>query len=84
MIYSLRTTRADKWQSLIHASEHIAFACESKERDRLQYATSTSTALEQIRSLKEIFGPALDPVQDFEAYAVRQLLKSLESVLSRP
>ncbi|MGV3621909.1 MAG: hypothetical protein ACO1OB_13885 [Archangium sp.] len=31
----------------------------------------------QLRTLLERFGPELDPVEDMEAWAVRQLLRSL-------
>ena len=80
MMYPLQPERSDRWQSLIHASEHITFA--SSRDDFARSQESGFVVLEQVRSLKEIFGPALDPVDDFEGYAVRQLLKSLEAVLS--
>lgn len=81
MMSPLYIARSDRWQSLVHASEHIQIGLQSGDFQRSEAAIST--ALEQIRSLKEIFGPTLDPTHDFEGFAVRQLLKSLESVLIR-
>jgi hypothetical protein len=40
------------------------------------------SALKMIESALEVFPPSIDPVEDFEGYAVRRLLLSLNAVLS--
>jgi hypothetical protein len=39
-------------------------------------------ALSMIESALEVFPPSIDPVEDFEGYAVRRLLLALKAVLS--
>ena len=40
-------------------------------------------ALTMLQSALEVFPPSIDPVEDFEGYAVRRLLLSLQDYLSR-
>jgi hypothetical protein len=40
------------------------------------------SALTMIESALEVFPPSIDPVEDFEGYAVRRMLLALNAVLS--
>jgi hypothetical protein len=74
--------RQDRWQNVIHA----AFLLEEapvKEGD------SAATAEERLRrvqamldSLLEVFPASIDPVDDFEGFALRRLAQALRRTLS--
>jgi hypothetical protein len=64
-----QTLREDRWQHLLEA----AFRLEAgKGRARLQ---------EVLDSLLEVFPSSLDPVEDFEGFAVRRLAQALRRQL---
>ena len=71
--------REDRWQHLLHA----AFLLE--EEDSAARARGDTTGMEErqrrvqrlLDSLLEVFPSSLDPVDDFEGYAVRRLAQVL-------
>ncbi|WP_164021777.1 hypothetical protein [Pyxidicoccus trucidator] len=73
------TSREDRWQHLVHT----AFLLE--EEDSASHAAGATPEPEErqrrvkvlLGSLLEVFPSSLDPVEDFEGYAVRRLAQSL-------
>ncbi|MFP2904703.1 hypothetical protein ACLESD_06525 [Pyxidicoccus sp. 3LFB2] len=71
--------REDRWQHLLHTSFLI------EEAERAAHAVGGPPELEErqrqvkvlLGSLLEVFPSSLDPVDDFEGYAVRRLAQVL-------
>lgn len=71
--------REDRWQHLLHAAHLL------EEEDRAAHATGATADLEArqrrvkvlLGSLLEVFPSSVDPVDDFEGYAVRRLAQVL-------
>ncbi|HZI11895.1 MAG TPA: hypothetical protein VE153_16035 [Myxococcus sp.] len=66
----------DRWANLVNA----AFLLD--QSPRRPGPEGLRPALTLLASALEVFPPAVDPVEDFEGYAVRRLLLALEAVLS--
>jgi hypothetical protein len=66
----------DRWAHLVNAAFLLDQAPRQPGPEGLR------PALTLLASALEVFPPAVDPVEDFEGYAVRRLLLSLEAVLS--
>lgn len=64
--------RDDRWQHLVSG----AFRLDETPPEKLE-----SEALVVLRSVLEVFPPGEDPLDDFEAYAVRRLASSMLRVL---
>ena len=68
--------RQDRWQNLVHGAFLLDEGLASTpEQDRL-HRTS-----EMLDSFLEVFPSSVDPVDDFEGYAVRRLLLALRRAL---
>lgn len=65
--------REDRWQNLVNA----AFLLDSGRAGALQDATAL------VEHVLEVFGPTIDPVEDFEGYAVRRFALALREALAR-
>lgn len=68
--------RVDRWQNLVNGSfslcERAVAGDASVSRDR---------ALEFLNGVLEVFPPSIDPVDDFEGYAVRRMALALREAL---
>lgn len=65
-------TRSQRWQHLINAAFHLG-EVEAKGAERALAAA--------VDSGLEVFGHQIDPVDDFEGYAVRRFLLALREAL---
>lgn len=63
----------DRWQHLVSA----AFRLDETEGNR-----RLAAALSLLDSALEVFPPSIDPVDDFQGYAVRRALLALRAALS--
>jgi hypothetical protein len=63
--------RDDRWQNLVSGAFHLA---ERGERDE---------ALAYLDNVLLVFGPWIDPLDDFEGYAVRRMALALREALDR-
>jgi hypothetical protein len=66
----------NRWANLVNTAFLLDQAPRKPGPEGLQ------PALAMIESALEVFPPAIDPVEDFEGYAVRRMLLSLKAVLS--
>jgi hypothetical protein len=66
----------DRWANLVNTAFLLDQAPRQPGPEGLR------PALAMLESALEVFPPALDPVEDFEGYAVRRLLLALSAVLS--
>ena len=73
-------TRDDRWQNLVTGAFHLDDELGSV-RTRGAVARRR-LAIEYIDSILEVFPPDLDPVEDFEGYAVRRLAQSLRRAIA--
>jgi hypothetical protein len=64
------TARTDRWQHLVSAAFH------------LDETVSPERAVHLLDSALEVFPPTIDPVEDFEGYAVRRMLLALRRALT--
>lgn len=64
---------ADRWQHLVSGSFSLS-------GDGQQ---GTAAAAHYLESILEVFPPAIDPVEDFEGYAVRRMALSLLQALQK-
>jgi hypothetical protein len=74
--------RTDRWQSLVAG----AFLLEETLSSREGTAGASGPippALRYLESLLEVFPPGLDPVEDFEGYAVRRMALALRRALEQ-
>jgi len=72
-------TRDDRWQNLVTGSFHL-----DDELGSVRVRGSVARrrlAIEYLDSILEVFPADLDPVEDFEGYAVRRLAQSLRRAL---
>lgn len=72
-------TRDDRWQNLVTGAFHLDDELASV-RVRGSVARRRR-AIEYLDSILEVFPADLDPVEDFEGYAVRRLAQSLRRAL---
>lgn len=63
----------EKWKHLIYAAETLS------ERGRNPH--SIRKVVECLNSIEEVFPKTLDPIEDFEGFALRQFVKALKSSL---
>lgn len=73
-------TRDDRWQNLVTGAFHLDDELGSV-RTRGAVARRR-LAIEYIDSILEVFPADLDPVEDFEGYAVRRLAQSLRRAIA--
>jgi hypothetical protein len=66
----------NRWANLVNA----AFLLD--QTPRKPGPEGRQPALSMIESALEVFPPSIDPVDDFEGYAVRRLLLALKAALS--
>ena len=67
--------RDDRWAHLAS----LAFRIDEGQRDALQERLTAAAAL--LDGATEVFPPSLDPLEDFEGYAVRRLLLALRTLI---
>lgn len=72
-------TRDDRWQNLVTGAFHLDDELGSV-RSRGAVARRR-LAIEYLDSVLEVFPADLDPVEDFEGYAVRRLAQSLRRAI---
>ncbi|HEX5749189.1 MAG TPA: hypothetical protein VFZ09_23360 [Archangium sp.] len=72
--------RTDRWQSLVAGAFHLDETLDSKEVP-VDGPGAAAHALRYLESLLETFPSSVDPVEDFEGYAVRRMLLSLRRAL---
>ena len=68
--------KKDRWQHLVQA----AFLLE--EQDATCEGGIPAPAVALVDSALEVFTPDIDPVEDFEGYAVRRLLLALRAAFT--
>lgn len=66
--------RVDRWQHLASGAFRLD---EASEKD------AHAEAQRYLRSVLEVFDSGIDPVEDYEAYAVRRMAAALLSALER-
>jgi hypothetical protein len=66
----------NRWANLVNTAFLLDQAPRSSGPEGLR------SALTMIESALEVFPPSIDPVEDFEGYAVRRMLLALNAVLS--
>jgi hypothetical protein len=74
--------RTDRWQSLVAGAFRLEEALGSKEGPREGPATA-APALLYLDSLLEVFPSSVDPLEDFEGYAVRRMVLALRHALEQ-
>lgn len=72
--------RTDRWQSMVVGAFHLDETLGSKEVP-VDGSGATTHALRYLENLLEAFPSSVDPVEDFEGYAVRRMLLSLRRAL---
>jgi hypothetical protein len=68
--------RDDRWQNLVSGAFRLG-----ESEGRLQDGPSAAQALAYLDNVLEVFGPSIDPVTDFEGYAVRRMALALRQAL---
>lgn len=74
--------RTDRWQSLVAGAFQLDEALGSKEGPG-DGPGASAHALRYVESLLEVFPSSVDPLEDFEGYAVRRMLLSLRRALEQ-
>jgi hypothetical protein len=74
--------RTDRWQSLVAGAFLLEETLTSKEGSGAAPGVS-APALRYLDSLLEVFPSSLDPVEDFEGYAVRRMVLALRRALEQ-
>lgn len=64
-------SRFDRWQNLVSGAFRLSES--GKRREALAF----------LDNVLEVFGPGIDPVDDFEGYAVRRMALALRAALLR-
>lgn len=72
--------RTDRWQSLVAGAFLLEETLSSKEAP-IRGADAIAPALRYLESLLEVFPSSLDPLEDFEGYAVRRMALALRNAL---
>lgn len=70
-------SREDRWQHLVSG----AFALDEKRPKGKKRAANTRDAIAYLESVLEVFPPSVDPLEDFEGYAVRRAALALLGAL---
>lgn len=65
----------EKWKHVIYAAETLS----GIERS----PTSIEQIIKCLDEIEEVFPKTVDPVEDFEGYALRQFTKAIKSALTR-
>jgi len=74
--------RTDRWQSLVAGAFLLEETLASKEGPG-DASGALPPALRYLDSLLEVFPSSLDPVEDFEGYAVRRMALALRRALEQ-
>ncbi|MCY1075365.1 hypothetical protein [Archangium lansingense] len=74
--------RTDRWQSLVAGAFRLEEALSAKEGPGVGAGT-TAPALLYLDSLLEVFPSSVDPLEDFEGYAVRRMVLALRHALEQ-
>ncbi|QRN95150.1 hypothetical protein JRI60_39660 [Archangium violaceum] len=74
--------RTDRWQSLVAGAFLLEETLASKEGPG-DTSGAIPPALRYLDSLLEVFPSSLDPVEDFEGYAVRRMALALRRALEQ-
>jgi hypothetical protein len=72
--------RTDRWQSMVMGAFRLDEALGSKEVP-LDDSGAATHALHYLENLLEVFPSSVDPLEDFEGYAVRRMLLTLRRAL---
>lgn len=70
--------RDDRWQNLVQGAFDLS---EKLSAGEAPAAARAEEARRLLDSVLEVFGPSIDPVEDFEGYAVRRLALALREAL---
>jgi hypothetical protein len=73
-------TRDDRWQNLVTGAFHLDDELTSVHTRGA--VARRRLAIEYLDSVLEVFPADLDPVEDFEGYAVRRLAQSLRRAIA--
>lgn len=74
--------RTDRWQSLVMGAFQLDEALASRQEPS-EGPGAAAHALRYLESLLEVFPSSVDPLEDFEGYAVRRMLLSLRHALEQ-
>jgi hypothetical protein len=72
--------RTDRWQSMVMGAFHLDEALNSKEVP-IDGSRAATPALLYLDNLLEVFPSSVDPLEDFEGYAVRRMLLVMRRAL---
>ncbi|KFA92826.1 hypothetical protein Q664_13380 [Archangium violaceum Cb vi76] len=72
--------RTDRWQSMVMGAFHLDETLGSKEVP-VDGSGTAAHAQHYLETLLEVFPSSVDPLEDFEGYAVRRMLLSLRRAL---
>ncbi|WP_143195987.1 hypothetical protein [Archangium sp. Cb G35] len=72
--------RTDRWQSMVVGAFHLDETLDSKEVP-VDGSGAAAHALLYLETLLEVFPSSVDPLEDFEGYAVRRMILSLRRAL---
>lgn len=70
-------SRTDRWQHLVEGAFRLSEAVAAGRAP----ATRAADAVDLLDSVLEVFPASIDPVEDFEGYAVRRLALALREAL---
>jgi hypothetical protein len=73
--------REDRWQNVVHAALLLEDRLALRPPGRSPDAADLREAQVLLASLLEVFPSSLDPVDDFEGFAVRKLAQALQRAL---
>ena len=73
--------REDRWQNMVHAALLLEEQVTSADPASAQQRRRQVQVL--LGSLLEVFPSSVDPVDDFEGFAVRKLAQALQRALER-
>lgn len=72
--------RVDRWQNLVSGAFRLSEAA-GRGVDACAGACADQAALDYLDNVLEVFGPGIDPVEDWEGYAVRRMALALREAL---
>ncbi|WP_147332782.1 hypothetical protein [Archangium gephyra] len=72
--------RTDRWQSMVMGAFHLDEALDAKELPG-DGSGAAPHALLYLDNLLEVFPSSMDPLEDFEGYAVRRMLLAMRRAL---